>query len=154
MSRSSSPRYDDFEPSSEQASETLSQVGSEDTEPELLLRKTLWARGLRYRLHRADLPGSPDIVFPSVKIVVFCDGDFWHGRNWEERKQKLREGSNPGYWIPKIRSNMERDQRQTKELKDKGWTVVRLWETDIKQHPEEAADRVEAVVRQHRAERE
>lgn len=150
MSDSSSPSYDDFEPSSEQASETLSQVGSEDTEPELLLRKTLWARGLRYRLHRDDLPGSPDIVFPTEKVAVFCDGDFWHGRNWEERKQKLKEGSNPGYWIPKIRTNMERDERQTEELENDGWTVIRLWETDIKQHPEQAADRVEALVRQNR----
>lgn len=152
MSESSPPSYDDFEPSSEQASETLSQVGSEDTEPELLLRKILWGRGLRYRLHRDDLPGSPDMVFPTEKVVVFCDGDFWHGRNWEERKQKLKEGSNPEYWIPKIRSNMERDERQTKELEQHGWMVIRLWETDIKEDPESAADLVETAVRQRRHE--
>lgn len=150
MSDSSSPSYDEFEPSSEQASETLSQVGSEDTEPELLLRKTLWARGLRYRLHRDDLPGSPDIVFPTEKVAVFCDGDFWHGRNWEERKKKLRAGSNPEYWIPKIRSNMERDRRQTKELEEMAWTVVRLWESEIKETPSEAASFVEARVLQNR----
>lgn len=150
MSDTSSPSYDDFEPSSEQASETLSHVGSEDTEPELLLRKTLWARGLRYRLHRDNLPGSPDIVFPTEKVAVFCDGDFWHGRNWEERKQKLREGSNPDYWIPKIRSNMKRDEQQTEELEEAGWTVIRLWETQIKEDPRSAADRVEDTVRQQR----
>lgn len=150
MSDSSSPSYDDFEPSSEQASETLSQVGSEDTEPELLLRKTLWARGLRYRLHRDDLPGSPDIVFPTEKVAVFCDGDFWHGRNWEERKEKLRKGSNPDYWIPKIHSNMERDRRQTKELEQMGWTVIRLWESEIKNAPSEAASFVEARVLRNR----
>lgn len=147
---SSTPTFDDFESSSERASETLSQVGSQDTEPELLLRKTLWARGLRYRLHRDDLPGSPDIVFPTEKIAIFCDGDFWHGRNWKERKEQLRDGANPDYWIPKIRSNIERDARQTEELEEAGWVVLRIWETDIKDDPEAAADIVEQALEEAR----
>lgn len=120
---------------------------SKDTTPELILRRELWRRGLRYRLHADHLPGKPDLVFLGPKVAVFCDGDFWHGRDWPSRKEKLRRGSNPDYWIPKIRANKVRDKDSTRELQDEGWTVIRFWETDIKRDIQRAADIVERSVR-------
>ena len=81
----------------------------QDTKPELRLRRALWRAGHRYRKNVATLPGKPDIVFVRARLAVFCDGDFWHGRNWPERKAKLEQGHNPGYWVAKIERNMERD---------------------------------------------
>src|SRR5262245_10843959 len=96
---------------------------SRNTRPELLLRRALWELGARYRLHLDNLPGRPDIVFPSAKVAVFCDGDFWHGRNWQARRRRLAHGSNADYWIPKILANRARDRRVSRQLSDLGWTV-------------------------------
>ena len=76
------------------------------------------------------------------RVVVFVDGDFWHGRNWRQRKKKLKEGSNPEYWAAKIQANIDRDRRQEEELSEAGWTVVRLWETDILDDPAAAAEQI------------
>jgi DNA mismatch endonuclease (patch repair protein) len=86
---------------------------------------------MRYRKNVRELPGVPDIVLSKAKLVVFVDGDFWHGRNWEAREAKLRRGANAGYWLAKIASNMARDRLRTAELEMAGWTVVRVWETDV-----------------------
>lgn len=115
-----------------------------NTRCEVLLRQALWARGLRYRLYMDGLVGCPDIVFAQKKIAVFVDGDFWHGRNLESRIRKLRRGHNPNYWVNKIRKNVERDRRVTKELKDMGWHVIRVWEGDIRR---EKRSIVESIVR-------
>jgi DNA mismatch endonuclease (patch repair protein) len=92
------------------------------------------------------LPGKPDIVFCGPRVAVFCDGDFWHGRNWPELQRKLAEGTNPAYWRAKIETNMERDQRTTVQLEAAGWTVVRLWETDTRRNPQVAAQYVADVI--------
>ena len=110
--------------------------------------------GLRYRKHATTLPGKPDIVFVRAKVVVFCDGDFWHGRNWESCKEKLGKGVNADYWVQKIAYNIERDQRNTKLLQDTGWTVIRLWETDIKFDPPAAAAYIRNVVDENRKARQ
>lgn len=144
------PQFGDREPASKDASRAMQGNQSRDTKPEMMLRRALWHRGHRYRLHRRDLPGNPDIVFASAQLAVFCDGDFWHGRNWPRRKRKLAEGSNADYWIPKIRSNMERDERYTRELEEEGWTVLRLWESEIKDDPQAAADAVESALQEAR----
>lgn len=145
MSRST-PQFDDYDSSSKAASKVMRGNRSEDTTPELLLRKALWHRGWRYRKNVSSLPGKPDIVFRGARLAIFCDGDFWHGRNWEEQKEKLLDGANPGYWVPKIEANRERDQRQRIELEKEGWTVLRIWESEIKNDPEQMADRVEAIL--------
>lgn len=88
----------------------------QNTGAEVLLRKTLWSRGIRYRLHASDLPGKPDIVFPNHKVAVFVDGDFWHGRNWQELEKKLKHRANPDYWLAKIEYNRSRDLEQTAAL--------------------------------------
>lgn len=140
------PQYRDRRPSSAQASRAMAGNRSRDTTPELALRRALWARGLRYRLHASDLPGRPDIVFRSQRVAVFCDGDFWHGRDWDDRRQRLRQGANADYWVPKIQSNIARDARCDGELAELGWSVIRLWESDIRRDPEAAADRVEEAL--------
>ena len=110
-----------------------------DTSCERLLRSALWRMGLRFRKNVSTLPGKPDVVFTSRRLAVFCDGDFWHGRDWEKRQQKLAHGHNSAYWIAKIRSNRDRDRRHNEDLRKAGWVVLRLWETDILKDPERAA---------------
>jgi DNA mismatch endonuclease (patch repair protein) len=119
---------------------------SSDTAHEHLLRVFLWRRGLRYRKNVKSLPGKPDIVFARVRVAVFCDGDFWHGRNWQRLSRKLRAGSNPTYWIQKINANRRRDRRASRLLESEGWTVIRVWETDIHHYPERAARAIEDLV--------
>jgi DNA mismatch endonuclease (patch repair protein) len=102
----------------------MKQVKSEDTAPEIALRHAVWARGLRYRLHDADLPGKPDMVLPRHKIAVFVDGDYWHGNQWRERgfrslEEQLEQVHNKEYWIKKIERNMARDQRVVFDLVSK-----------------------------------
>lgn len=123
-----------------------------DTRCELLLRRALTRRGLRYRLDAADLPGRPDIVFRGAKVVVFCDGDYWHGRDLERRLERLASGHNPKYWVEKIRSNVARDSQRTRELTEMGWLVLRFWEMDIKSGATEIACKVETAVRHRFAE--
>ncbi|HET8798560.1 MAG TPA: very short patch repair endonuclease [Thermoanaerobaculia bacterium] len=142
------PRYSQFRPASEAASVAKRRNRSRDTRAEMLLRRELWRRGLRYRLHDGSLPGKPDIVFRRARVAVFVDGDFWHGRNWEERRTKLQHGANAAYWIPKIEANIARDRFTTAALKRLGWKVARLWETDVLANPLRAANRVQRLIGQ------
>lgn len=102
-----------------------------DTHPELVLRRALWRLGLRYRTHDAMVPGRPDVVFARARLAIFCDGDFWHGRELGARVASLRTGHNPAYWVSKIRRNVERDRRNVRVLEQLGWRVLRFWESDI-----------------------
>lgn len=144
------PSFKGYRSSSTRASKALAGSRATDTKCERVLRRALWHMGCRYRKNVADLPGKPDIVFPRERVAVFCDGDFWHGRNWRERRQRLSEGSNPSYWTQKIAANMRRDQRQTAELQANGWLVLRLWETDIRSDTTRAATVVVEAVASRR----
>lgn len=113
----------------------MSSIPSKGTKPEIMLRKALWRENLRYRVNYSTLPGKPDIVFIKARVVVFCDGDFWHGHNWAIRGMKDLQEELSGYseyWCNKILRNIERDEENNKSLKALGWTVVRIWESDIK----------------------
>ena len=113
----------------------MSAIPSKGTKPELILRKALWHENLRYRINFKELPGKPDIVFTKQRVVVFCDGDFWHGHNWAIRGMKnLQEelDNYSDYWREKILRNIERDEENNKALGALGWTVIRIWESDIK----------------------
>jgi len=113
----------------------MQRVGSRDTAPEMSLRRELFGRGLRYRLHDASLPGRPDLVLRASQLVVFVDGDFWHGHNWIIRGAvdfESQFSTNREYRITKIRRNMARDERVNEELGRLGWRVIRLWESDIR----------------------
>lgn len=117
-----------------------------DSRCELLLRKELYRRGLRYRIDVKTLPGRPDIVFRGARVVVFCDGDFWHGRNLDVRLAKLAAGHNPEYWVEKICANVTRDRTNDQRLREEGWTVIRLWEKEILKDPSAAADSIVAAL--------
>jgi DNA mismatch endonuclease, patch repair protein len=120
-----------------------------DTKPELKLRAALRAVGLRgYRVDATSLPGRPDVVFTTAKVAVFCDGDFWHGRNLNDRLSKLESGHNAPYWVKKISGNVARDRRQDVELAAAGWFVLRFWESDVHRDPEAIASQVHAAVSQ------
>jgi len=126
----------------------MSSIKSKNTKPEVLLRKALWERGLRYRVNYKKVLGKPDVVFTRAKIAVFCDGDFWHGHNWAIRglasfEEELKTYSD--YWRNKIINNVERDKRITVELEKDGWTVLRYWESDILANPSDCADRIQSV---------
>ena len=140
------PSFAEFEPSSETASRSKRLNRSRDTTHERLLRQELWRAGLRFRKNVETLPGKPDIVFLSSKVIVFCDGDFWHGKNWATLRKKLAAGSNALYWRAKIASNMKRDRLNAGLLEREGWTVIRIWESDIKRDPFAVAARVRQTI--------
>jgi len=142
------PRFDRYSPASTTSSKVKRKTPRQGTRAELLLRRALWHRGARYRLHAKDLPGKPDIVFRGKRVAVFVDGDFWHGRDWESQRERLARRRNSSYWIAKIEYNRERDARNTEQLEAHGWQVFRFWETDIKADPETAACRVLEVLAQ------
>lgn len=127
---------DDLTP--EQRRKNMQAIRSKDTSIELALRSALWHRGIRYRKNYKKLPGKPDIVITKYRIAVFCDSDYWHGYDWENRHQRIK--SNREYWIPKIERNMQRDKKVTAQLQDAGWTVLRFWEWQIKKHLDECID--------------
>ena len=122
----------------EQISYNMRQVKNKDSAIELMLRKELWSRGLRYRKNVKAVFGKPDIAFIGKKIAVFCDSEFWHGYNWEERKNDFK--SHQEFWIPKIERNMDRDREVTAKLESEGWTVLRFWGKEIKKNVSVCAD--------------
>jgi DNA mismatch endonuclease (patch repair protein) len=109
-------------------SKTMSKIRAKHSVPELLLRRALWAKNLRFRIHRKDLPGKPDLVIDKYKLAIFVDGDFWHGYEWKTRKPK----TNQNFWIPKIERNMQRDQFANESLQHMGYTVMRFWEHEVR----------------------
>lgn len=133
---------DDLTP--EQRRKNMQAIRSKDTSIELQLRKALWARGIRYRKNYKKLIGKPDIAITKYRIAVFCDSDYWHGYDWENRNQRIK--SNREYWIPKIERNMARDKEVNEALVRDGWTVLRYWEWQIKKQLDECVDEILAAV--------
>lgn len=129
----------------EQISFNMQQIKSKGSKIEVMLMQELWSRGLRYRKNVKTVYGKPDIAFIGKKVAVFCDSEFWHGYNWDERKKDFK--SHQEFWIPKIERNMERDKDVTKELTETGWIVLRFWGKDIKKNLKDCADKVEKAVR-------
>lgn len=123
----------------------MRQVKNKDSDIEIKLRKELWSRGIRYRKNVTSIVGKPDLVFLSKKVAVFCDSEFWHGYNWEDRKKDFK--SNQDFWIPKIERNIERDIEVNEQLKSMGWIVLRFWGRDIKKNCVGCADVIEKVLR-------
>jgi DNA mismatch endonuclease (patch repair protein) len=125
------PRFNDANGfyTTKQRSELMGKIRSKNTKPEQKLRRELWKHGYRYRKNVKSLPGSPDIVFKKIKLVIFVDGEFWHGYNWKEKKSKIR--TNRDFWMPKIERNIQRDQQNNELLTKEGWNVIRFWEYEI-----------------------
>jgi DNA mismatch endonuclease, patch repair protein len=114
----------------EQRRKNMQAIKSKDTKEEILLAKTLWHLGYRYRRNCKTIFGKPDIVFTKYKIAIFVDGEFFHGFNWEIKKTKIQ--ANRDFWIKKIERNMQRDIEVNTYLRENGWTVLRFWSAQIK----------------------
>lgn len=108
----------------------MAKIKAKNTSPEILLRKALWNAGIRYRLYNKLLPGNPDITISKYKLVIFVDGEFWHGFEWEKKREKIK--TNRDFWIAKIERNMQRDRINIDKLELLGFTVFRFWEKQIK----------------------
>ncbi|MCM1427424.1 MAG: very short patch repair endonuclease [Eubacterium sp.] len=124
----------------------MQNIRGKDTTIELILRKALWNKGYRYRKNYKKLPGSPDIALMKYKIAIFCDGEFFHGKDWEVLRPCLEKSNNSEFWINKISRNRERDDEINKRLLFEGWTVIRFWGNDIKKHIDECVMVVEETI--------
>lgn len=130
----------------EQRRANMQHIRSKDISIEVKLRKALWHKGYRYRKNDKRLPGKPDIALTKYKIAIFCDSEFFHGKDWEVLKPRLEKGNNSQYWISKISRNRERDDEVNKKLLFEGWTVIRFWGKDIQKNIEECVRVVEETV--------
>jgi DNA mismatch endonuclease, patch repair protein len=133
-------------PISAERSALMSRIRSTQTKPEQLFRKQLWANGIRYRINSKKLPGRPDIIINKKNLIIFIDGEFWHGYKWKEKKEKIK--ANRSYWIPKIERNMQRDKENNRALKKMGFTVVRFWEHQIKKDMANCIDKILVLISQ------
>lgn len=116
---------------SAQRTKNMKRVRSTNTTPELMLRKALWHKGIRYRKNWNKLPGKPDIVLVRRKIAIFVDGDFWHARGHQDNPGE-QVATNKAFWQKKLARNVERDKEVNDVLTELGWLVLRFWESDIK----------------------
>ena len=130
--------------------QTMSRIKSKDTTIEVALRKALWRSGIRYRKNYSKLPGTPDIAITKHRIAVFCDGEFWHGKDWEKKKSSIK--SNREYWIKKIERNMSRDNETDMKLKHSEWTVIRFWGKEIKDDVEGCVEEIKELIFQNEVE--
>lgn len=128
----------------EQRSYNMSRIKGKDTSIERILSRALWRRGLRFRKNSSSVYGHPDISIKKYRIAIFCDGDFWHGYDWENRKDSIK--SHRDYWIPKIERNIEKDIEVNHVLYGMGYTVIRLWEHEIRRDADDAADMIMRIV--------
>ena len=124
----------------------MQSIRSKDTKIEILLRKALWHKGIRYRKNFKKIPGKPDIAITKYKIAVFCDSEFFHGKDWDELRPRLLKGDNGEFWVRKIGKNREHDEEINKQLTFLGWTVIRFWGTDIKKNLEECVKVIEESI--------
>lgn len=129
-----------------QRRKNMQAVKNKDSKIEVMLRKELWSRGLRYQKNSSKVYGKPDIVFIGKKVAVFCDSEFWHGYDWGNKKNEIK--SKREFWIPKIERNIQRDIEVTAKLQSEGWVVLRFWGNEIKKNLTECADTIERTITQ------
>jgi len=130
----------------EQRHKNMANIKSKDTKIELILRKALWKEGIRYRKNVVSLPGKPDVVLTKYKIAIFCDSEFFHGKDWENLKETLYKGNNPDFWIDKIGKNIIRDDEVNKKLNYMGYTIIRFWGKDILKDVNECVKVIKEVI--------
>ncbi len=129
----------------EQRRKNMQAIRGKDTSIELKLRQELWDRGIRYRKNCKNVYGHPDLAFIGKKVAVFCDSEFWHGYDWENRKDSIQ--TNRDFWVCKIERNIERDKEVNETLRSEGWTVIRFWGKEIQKDVKACADKIETVLR-------
>lgn len=131
---------------SEKSHKNMSRIKAKDTSIEVTLRSALWKKGYRYRKNCSKLPGRPDIAITKYKIAIFCDSEFFHGKDWDVLKPKLERGKNPDYWVNKIQRNIERDKEKDQQLLFLGWTVIHFWGKDILKNTDECVRVIEEAI--------
>ncbi len=132
--------------SPEQRRKNMQNIKSKDTSIECILRSALWNRGIRYYKNYKKLPGKPDIAISKYKIAVFCDSEFFHGKDWDDLEKQLNRGKNSKFWTDKISRNIERDREVDAELNGLGWKVLRFWGKDIKKDTENCIRTIEDAI--------
>ncbi len=130
----------------EQRHRNMQNIKGKDTSIEIKLRKALWHKGYRYRKNVPTLPGKPDIALTKYKLAIFCDSEFFHGKDWEVLKPRLERGNNAAFWVNKISRNRERDDEVNKRLLFMGWTVIRFWGTEINKNVELCVKVIEETI--------
>lgn len=130
----------------EQRRKNMQSIHSKDTKIEVILRNALWHEGIRYRKNYTKIPGKPDIAITKYKIAVFCDSEFFHGKDWDQLKPRLEKSNNSDFWIEKISRNRERDVEVDRELRALGWIVLRFWGAEIKKELEQCVNTVKEAV--------
>ena len=131
--------------SKEQRKKNMQAVKSKGSKIENVLAKAMWIKGIRYRRNVKDIFGKPDFAFKKYKIAVFCDSEFWHGKNWPIKKNEIK--SNKDFWFHKIESNIKRDKEVNLFLASEGWTVIRFWGKEIIFNPDNCAQKVENTLK-------
>lgn len=130
----------------EQRHKNMQRIKSKDTSIEIKFRKALWHKGYRYKKNYKKLPGKPDIVLTKYKIAIFCDSEFFHGKDWEILEPRLQKANNGDYWRKKITRNIAHDDEVNKQLLFLGWTVIRFWGKNIMNHTDECVQVVEEAI--------
>ena len=128
----------------EQRHKNMQAVRSSGTKIEIALAKALWSNGLRYRKNNKNVYGKPDFTFKKYGLAIFVDGEFWHGKDWEERKKDHK--SNREFWYKKIQRNIERDNEVNLHLKNEGWKVLRFWGNDIEKDLKKCVKKIEKKI--------
>ena len=131
---------------SERSHKNMSHIKGKDTSIEIMLRKALWAKGYRFRKNYKELPGRPDIAITKFKIAIFCDSEFFHGKDWDQLKPKIEAGKNSDYWVKKIERNIERDREKDTLLRALGWTVIHFWGKEIEKDLEGCLQTIEEMI--------
>ena len=127
-----------------QRSKNMKAIKSKDTKMEVKLAKALWAKGYRYRKHNKNVFGKPDLTFKKYKIAIFVDSEFFHGKDWD--KEKFRIKSNREFWWKKIENNIARDELVNSTLVEKGWIILRFWSKEIKKELESCVAKIEETI--------
>lgn len=131
-------------PTTPEISKRMANVHLKKSKAEIALAKELWKRGFRYRKNYRKLPGSPDIAILKYRIAVFVDGEFWHGKDWDKKKNQLK--SNREYWKEKIEENIARDKRNDSLLTEIGWMPIHFWEKEVNKSLQACVDRIMGVI--------
>lgn len=130
----------------EQRHTNMSHIKNKDSKIECVLRKALWNKGYRYRKNYSKLPGKPDIVLTKYRIAIFCDSEFFHGKDFDQLKIQLSRSNNSDFWINKIQRNIDRDTEVDRLLKNMDWTVIRFWGKDILKDTDQCIRTIEDVI--------
>ncbi len=132
----------------EQRRKNMQAIKNKKTKIEELLAKALWNKGYRYRRNNNSVFGKPDITFRKYKVAIFCDSEFFHGKEWETQKHRIK--TNTQFWQKKIESNIERDKKVNQTLEENGWRVIRFWGQDIKKNLDRCLKKIETELEERK----